>query len=132
MSINDNLRAIALLKNLQVQNLEPSKEEKQTLSKFNGWGALWEIFKPDHPEHSNLKSLLTPEEFTQAKASILNAHYTNSDIVKSMWEAVTHLGFDRGKVLEPSCGIGYFMTHAPRWNLWTAVELDPIPAQIAY
>jgi hypothetical protein len=48
MSIKDNLRAIAILKNLQIQNLEPSKEEKQTLSKFNGWGAMWEIFKPDH------------------------------------------------------------------------------------
>jgi adenine-specific DNA methylase len=131
MSINDNLRAIALLKNLQVQNLEPSKEDKQTLSKFNGWGAMWQIFKPDHPEHSNLKSLLTPEEFTQANASILNAHYTHPDIVKAVWEALTHLGFDRGKVLEPSCGIGYFMTHAPRWNLWTGIELDPIPAHIA-
>jgi type I restriction-modification system DNA methylase subunit len=132
MSINDNLRAIALLKNLQAEKREPNKEEKDTLSKFNGWGAMWQIFKPDHPDHSNLKSLLTTEEFAQANASILNAHYTHPDIIKAMWEAVTHLGFDRGKVLEPSCGIGYFMSHAPKWNLWTAVELDPIPAHIAY
>jgi hypothetical protein len=129
--IKENLQAIALLKSLQADNREPSKEEKTTLSKFNGWGAMWQIFKPDHPQHSQLKSLLTPEEFTQANASILNAHYTHTDIVKAMWAVVTHLGFDRGKVLEPSCGIGYFMTHAPRWNLWTAIELDPVPAQIA-
>ncbi len=130
--IKDNLEAIAVIKRLQTEGSEPTIKQKEILSKFNGWGAMWQIFKPDHKEHKILKALLTKEEFEAANASILNAHYTEPKIVKAMWDAVTHLGFEKGKVLEPSCGIGYFMSHAPKWNMWTAVELDPIAAQIAY
>jgi len=88
MSIKDNLRAIALLKNLQSTGKNPNDDEVEILSKFNGWGALWQVFKPDHPEHSQLKSLLTPEEFTQANASILNAHYTDPEIVRTVWDLI--------------------------------------------
>jgi hypothetical protein len=130
--IKENLEAIALLKRLQGEGIEPKSEEKEILRKFNGWGAMWQIFKPDHKDHETLKSLLTTEEFEHANASILNAYYTDSAIVKAMWDAVNYLGFDKGKVLEPSCGIGYFMSQAPKWNMWTAVEIDPIPAQISH
>jgi hypothetical protein len=91
---------------------------------------MWEIFKPDHPKHNELKFWLTESEFEAANASILNAHYTHPEIVKAVWGCVKHLGFKSGKVLEPSCGIGYFLNEQPD-NDSTAVELDPIPAAIA-
>jgi hypothetical protein len=130
MSIKDNLRAIATIKGLQSEQRKPTKDELEILEEFNGWGAMWEVFKPDHPKHNELKFWLTKEEFEAANASILNAHYTHPDIVKAVWECVKHLGFNSGKVLEPSCGIGYFINEQPD-NDWTAVELDPIPSAIA-
>jgi hypothetical protein len=126
----ENLEAIATLKRLQAENRKPNHSEQLILSKFNGWGAMWQVFKPEHPQHETLKSLLTPEEFTKANASVLNAYYTNTDIVKAVWECVKQLGFKSGKVLEPSCGIGYFLNERAD-NEWTAIELDPIPAAIA-
>jgi hypothetical protein len=131
--IKENLEAIALVKTIQAENRKPTSSEKSILSKFNGWGAMWQVFKPEHPQHEELKSLLTPEEFTKANASILNAHYTHPEIVKAVWESVKHLGFEFGFVLEPSCGTGYFMDRKIGHfrNTWTAVELDPIPAAIA-
>ncbi len=130
MSIKDNIRAIATIKGLQSEQRQPTKDEVEILKQFNGWGAMWEIFKPDHPKHNELKFWLTPEEFEAANASILNAHYTHPEIVRAVWDCVKHLGFKSGKVLEPSCGIGYFLSEQPD-NDWTAVELDPIPAAIA-
>jgi adenine-specific DNA methylase len=128
--IKENLEAIATLKTLQTENRKPTHSEQLILSKFNGWGAMWQTFKSEHPQHEALKSLLTTEEFTKANASILNAHYTHPEIVKAVWESVKHLGFKSGRVLEPSCGIGYFLNERAD-NDWTAVELDPIPAAIA-
>ena len=128
MSIKDNLQAIATLKSLQLTGKNPNADELEILSKFNGWGALWQVFKPEHPNHSLLRKFLSKEEFAQANASILTAYYTNKDVVKWIWEIVEHLGFKSGKVLEPSCGTGYFIDHVSEW---TAVELDLIPAAIA-
>ena len=131
MSIKENLQAIATVKSLQSNGRSPNAEELEMLSKFNGWGALWQVFKPEHPNNSLLRNHLTKEEFELANASILTAYYTNKDVVKWIWEIVEHLGFKSGKgqkVLEPSCGTGYFIDHVCDW---TAVELDPIPAAIA-
>jgi hypothetical protein len=128
--IKENLEAIATLKSIQAEKRKPNHAEQLILSKFNGWGAMWQVFKPEHPQYETLKSLLTPAEFSQANASVLNAYYTNTEIVKAVWDSVKQLGFKSGKVLEPSCGIGYFLNEKAH-NDWTAVELDPIPAAIA-
>jgi hypothetical protein len=130
LALPECLRAIALVKTLQTENRIPKHSEQLILSKFNGWGAMWQVFKPEHPQNGTLKSLLTPAEFRQANASVLNAYYTNPEIVKTVWNAVKQLAFKSGKVLEPSCGIGYFLNERAD-NEWTAVELDPIPAAIA-
>lgn len=134
MSIKKNLIAIALVKKLQ-ENLITlaSTEEKQILAKFNEWGAMWRVFQEDHPQHQELKSLLTPEEFSAASASTLNAHYTSPPIVDTVWKIVEHLGLGvDARILEPSCGIGYFISEKPDRGEWIGVELDPIPAAIAH
>jgi hypothetical protein len=74
--IIENLEAIALLKTLQSDRQQPTKDELEILKQFNGWGAMWEIFKPHHPKHNELKFWLTESEFEAANASILNARYT--------------------------------------------------------
>jgi len=84
IGIEQNLEAIALLKTLQARNRKPTETEKITLSKFNGWRALWQVFRPEHTDHAQLKSLLTPKEYTQPNAIILHAYKTHPEIVKAI------------------------------------------------
>ena len=128
-----NLQAINLLKLLKETGRKYANEdEKETLRGFNGWGAIWRVFNEDHPQHKKLRDLLTPEEFEAASASILNAHYTDPRVVGAIWKAIMHLGLTPNcKALEPTCGIGYFISQCPIEEVeWTAVELDPIAAAI--
>ena len=85
-------------------------------------------------EYTQLKGVLTPEEYSAARASTLNAFYTSPTVIKAMYEALGNMGLKQGNILEPSCGVGNFMGLLPESmsaaNMY-GVELDPVSGQIA-
>ena len=136
----DNHSAINLLKSLQLSGDKTTKKQLDTLAKFNGWGSCHTVFN-NNPEgwqkqaQQELKQLLGDKEFNSASESILNAHYTEPTIIKAMWDKIAGLGFTGGKVLEPSCGTGFFLGACPE-NIQSksefhAVELEKTSADIA-
>lgn len=136
----DNVNAIKLLNNLKTTGRLPSKSELITLAKFNGWGSCRSVFNinPDgwqKEAQAELQQLLGASEYSKAGESIINAHYTEPSIVKAVWFKITSLGFKSGRILEPSCGTGFFLGNAPKDVIDNseihAIELDPTPASIA-
>ena len=102
---NDNINAIKLLNQIESENRLATTEEQQELAKFTGWGGLSKVFsnnKEWEEQQSELKALLTEEEFEDAKGSTLNAFYTNSMIINNMYLGLLRLGFRGGNILEPS------------------------------
>ena len=146
---NDNIAALRELKRIEnalAQGYEPyaskynSKEESEKrLSKYCGWGGLPQVFDSRSNVWANqrttLKNLLTPEEYTAARESTLNAHYTPQVIIDAMYEAIKNMNLPRdAKILEPSCGTGNFIRRLPAaFNKAkvTGVEIDDITAKIA-
>lgn len=139
----DNVEAIKTLRRLEESGETASREDQAILAKWIGWGGLPQAFERSdgtfskgwEREAAELKALLSPEELRAAAASTRNAHYTSPEIVKAMWDAMRRLGFDGGRVLEPSVGAGNFFGLMPA-DLRTAsalhgVELDPITGGIA-
>jgi SAM-dependent methyltransferase len=105
------------------------------LARWSGWGAAPEVFDPERRAHTwardQLSRLLTPAEFAAAARNTLNAHYTDADLVRAIWDGIGQLGFTGGRVLEPGCGSGNFIGFAPAGAQVTGVELEPVTAQIA-
>ena len=133
-----NIKAIATLKQIEQENRHATPDEQHLLSQYVGWGGLPDAFDPEKPawaaEYSELKELLTPEEYAAARASTLNAHYTSPTIIKAIYEAVERMGFQTGNILEPSCGVGNFFGMLPeemRSSRLYGVELDSISGRIA-
>ena len=133
-----NIKAIATLKQIEQENRHATPEEQHLLSQYVGWGGLPDAFDPDKPawaaEYSELKELLTPEEYAAARASTLNAHYTSPTVIKAIYEAVGRMGFQNGNILEPSCGVGNFFGMLPESMAGSklyGVELDSISGRIA-
>ena len=133
-----NIKAIATLKQIEQENRQATPEEQHLLSQYVGWGGLPDAFDPEKPawaaEYSELKELLTPEEYAAARASTLNAHYTSPTVIKAIYEAVGRMGFQTGNILEPSCGVGNFFGMLPeemRSSRLYGVELDSISGRIA-
>ncbi len=133
-----NVAAIRLLKELEKENKLANTEQQQILSKYVGWGGLAEAFDSQNEkwtkEYAELKEILTPEEYTLAKASTLNAHYTSTVVIKAMYQAVEHMDLKFKNILEPSCGIGNFFGLAPQSLKDVSmygVELDSITGRIA-
>ncbi|UOG23663.1 hypothetical protein MTX80_22845 (plasmid) [Gordonia amicalis] len=110
--------------------------EQQVLSQWSGWGAAPDIFDPNKPdwaaERTQLRELLSAEDYDSARRSTLNAHYTDPRLVSAMWDALRDAGFAGGRVLEPGCGSGTFMAMAPEGAVMVGVEKDPMTAQIAH
>ena len=133
-----NLNAIQLLKHLEADGLQASPEQQQVLSRYVGWGGLPDAFDESKPgwasEYQALKAALTLEEYTAARASTLNAHYTSPTVIRAIYEAVGNIGFQTGNILEPSMGIGNFFGMLPE-NMQSSrlygVELDSITGRIA-
>ena len=133
-----NLDAIHLLKELEQDNRQASAEEQEILSQYVGWGGLADAFderKTDWAsEFQELSAALTPEEYADARASTLNAHYTSPTVIRAIYNAVEQLGFHTGNILEPSMGVGNFFGMLPdsmaESNLY-GVELDSISGRIA-
>ena len=133
-----NLNAIQLLKHLEAEGLQASPEQQQVLSRYVGWGGLPDAFDASKPswasEYQALKAAFTPEEYTAARASTLNAHYTSPTVIRAIYEAVENMGFQTGNILEPSMGIGNFFGMLPenmRGSRLYGVELDSITGRIA-
>lgn len=134
-----NIAAIKLLKQIETENRSASPEEQEILSKYVGWGGMaQEVFSGNNAkwakEHAELKELLTDEEYTAARGSSLNAHYTTPTVINAIYKALDNMGFKKGKVLEPSMGVGNFFGCMPekmRDSQLYGVELDSITGRIA-
>ena len=133
-----NMEAIRLLKELEQDQRLATPEEQEVLSRYVGWGGIPQAFEERNSawaeEYTQLKGVLTPEEYSAARASTLNAFYTSPTVIKAMYEALGNMGLKQGNILEPSCGVGNFMGLLPE-NMSAAnmygVELDPVSGQIA-
>lgn len=136
---NRNVTAIQLLKKIEEENLNITKDEQQVLSEYVGWGGIPEAFDKNNSswsqEYEQLKNLLTEEEYQNAIGSVLNAHYTQPVVINAMYTALSELGFSGGKILEPAAGVGNFIGCAPEniadRSFFTAVEIDSISGRIA-
>lgn len=137
--ISDNLRSIRLLQELQSTKREVTHEDRTTLLKYCGWGGLARLFTPDGStrhgmadQRDELQSLTSETEFDQMRSSITTAYFTDPTVVAAMWQIVRQLGFQGGRILEPSAGVGHFLAGMPsevsKRSEVTAVELDPISA----
>ena len=133
-----NMEAIQLLKELEQDQRLATSEEQEVLSRYVGWGGIPQAFEERNSawaeEYTQLKGVLTPEEYSAARASTLNAFYTSPTVIKAMYEALGNMGLKQGNILEPSCGVGNFMGLLPESmsaaNMY-GVELDPVSGQIA-
>lgn len=133
-----NIVAIQLLKKCEDENRNATPEEQEILSRYVGWGGLADAFDETkaawETEYLELKTVLTPEEYAAARASTLNAHYTQPIVIESMYQVLENLGFTKGNILEPSMGVGNFFGMLPE-NLNQSklygVELDSISGRIA-
>lgn len=133
-----NVAAIKLLKHLEETTGQATPEQQEVLSRYVGWGGLADAFDSDKSawaaEYSELKELLTPEEYAAARASTLNAHYTSPTVIRAIYEAVEKMGFRTGNILEPSMGVGNFFGMLPESMAGSrlyGVELDSISGRIA-
>ena len=133
-----NLEAIRTLGMIEKENRRATQQEQEILSRYVGWGGIPQAFDPNNSawgnEYAELKAALTETEYESARASTLNAHYTSPTVIKAVYQAIGNLGFRRGNILEPSCGIGNFfgllpedMADSKRYG----VELDAITGRIA-
>ena len=133
-----NMDAINLLKELEFDGRQATPEEQDVLSKYVGWGGLADAFDESKDnwkdEFAELYATLSPEEYTAARASTLNAHYTSPTVIKAIYEAVGSMGFQTGNILEPAMGVGNFFGLLPQemqGSRLYGVELDSITGRIA-
>ena len=129
-----NIRAIQLLNKLDAANRLATPTEQRVLADYVGWGGLSEFFKEDNPHYTELKAVLSDEEYASARESTLTAFYTPSVVIKAVYSALENMHFQTGNVLEPSCGIGNFMGLVPEsmnGAKFYGVELDSISGRIA-
>ena len=133
-----NIEAIRTLQTLENENRNATPKEQEILSQYVGWGGLADAFDPDKDswarEYTQLKELLTPEEYAAARASTLNAHYTSPTVIRAIYDAVEQMGFQTGNILEPSMGVGNFFGMLPESMAGSklyGVELDSITGRIA-
>ncbi len=129
-----NLRVIETLRVLDSQDRYATSDEQQIIAAWSGWGALPGMFADDPElatERAALSQLLDPVEWAQARASTLNAHYTDPAVSQAIWDALERAGFSGGRVLEPGCGAGVFIGQAPASAVTVGVECDPITARAA-
>ena len=133
-----NIEAIRLLQTLDAEQRQATAEEQEVLSRYVGWGGIPQAFDEKNAdwakEYAELKSLLPADEYSEARASTLNAFYTSPTVIKAMYKALSNMGLSKGNVLEPSCGVGNFMGLVPESmeNIkMYGVELDSVSGSIA-
>ena len=133
-----NIEAIRTLEQIEGENRTVTPEEQKILSQYVGWGGLADAFDESKSawagEYQELKSLLSEQEYASARESTLNAHYTSPVIIRSIYQALENMGFEKGNVLEPAMGIGNFFGMLPekmQESRLYGVELDGITGRIA-
>ena len=133
-----NIEAIRTLFQLEQEHRGATAEEQQVLSQYVGWGGLADAFDPGKDswakEYAELKGLLSEDEYSAARSSTLNAHYTSPTVIRGIYNAVEHMGFRSGNILEPSMGVGNFFGMLPdsmAGSRLYGVELDSITGRIA-
>ena len=133
-----NIEAIRTLFKLEEEHRGATAEEQQVLSQYVGWGGLADAFDPNKEnwsaEYTQLKGLLSEDEYAAARASTLNAHYTSPTVIRGIYDAVEKMGFQAGNILEPSMGVGNFFGMLPDSmadSRLYGVELDSITGRIA-
>lgn len=135
----NNIAAIKILKQTEAENRAATPEEQGQLSLYSGWGGLANAFESDNDkwknEYSELKGLLTDEEYTAARSTVLDSFYTDTAIVDSIYEVIRNAGFEDGNILEPAIGVGNFFGRLPeelrdKVNLY-GVEKDSLSGRIA-
>jgi len=133
-----NIEAIKTLFQLEQEHRGATAEEQQVLSQYVGWGGLADAFDPNKDEwakeYTELKGLLSEDEYAAARSSTLNAHYTSPTVIRGIYDAVERMGFRSGNILEPSMGVGNFFGMLPdtmQDSRLYGVELDSITGRIA-
>ena len=133
-----NMDAIHLLKQLETEGRAATVGEQEVLSRYTGWGAIPDAFDESKgdwaKEYAELKAALTPEEYEAARGSTLNAHYTSPTVIRAIYDALDNMGFEGGRILEPSMGVGNFFGLLPNSmsnSQLYGVELDSITGRIA-
>ncbi|MFR8866245.1 MAG: helicase, partial [Faecalibacterium prausnitzii] len=133
-----NIEAIRTLFKLEEEHRGATAEEQQVLSQYVGWGGLADAFDPGKDswakEYAELKGLLSEDEYSAARSSTLNAHYTSPTVIRGIYDAVERMGFRSGNILEPSMGVGNFFGMLPTSmadSRLYGVELDSITGRIA-
>lgn len=135
----NNITAIKVLKQIETEYRTATLEEQKQLSLYSGWGGLANAFESDNDkwknEYSELKELLTDDEYTAARSSVLDAFFTDSVIIDSIYKVMQNAGFKGGNILEPAMGIGNFFGRLPselRENSKLyGVEKDSLSGRIA-
>lgn len=139
-----NITAIRTLKSIEKRMADggphANGEEQENLAQYSGWGGLSDAFEPNkdswHSEYTELKSLLTEEEYAAARSSTLTAFYTPPEVIDAMYTALRKMGVGAGTILEPSMGVGAFFgqshsyLYEPTTRLF-GVELDSLTGRIA-
>ena len=135
---NANVAAVETLKNIESEGRTATPEEQKILSGYTGWGAIPQAFDPNNfdwkNEYEKLKTVLDDAEYSDARRSTLNAHYTSPVVINAIYEGLANLGFEKGKILEPAMGIGNFFGVMPenmRGSELYGVELDDLTGRIA-
>ncbi len=133
-----NIEAIRTLEKVESENRIATRSEQQILSQYVGWGGLADAFDESKSawagEYQQLKELLSSQEYASARESTLNAHYTSPAIIRSIYDTLNRMGFEKGNVLEPAMGIGNFFGMLPekmQESRLYGVELDGITGRIA-
>lgn len=139
-----NITAIRTLKSIEKRMADggphANGEEQEILAQYSGWGGLSDAFEPNkdswHSEYTELKSLLTEEEYAAARSSTLTAFYTPPEVIDAMYTTLRKMGVGAGTILEPSMGVGAFFgqshsyLYEPTTRLF-GVELDSLTGRIA-
>ncbi len=129
-----NIAAISTLKQIESEDRLANGDEQKILSKYTGWGGLSEYFDERNGRYLELKNLLTEEEYISERASSLTSFYTAPEIIEGIYKALSQMGFERGNVLEPSCGIGNFIGMLPdsmKESKVYGVEIDSVSGRIS-
>ena len=134
----NNMAAIHLLHELELEHRLATPEEQEVLARYVGWGGLSMAFDENNAawaqEFKELNASLSPEEYRAAMESTLTAFYTPPVVIKAMYEALDHMGFSGGTILEPSCGTGNFFGLLPdrmAGSTLHGVEIDSLTGRIA-
>ena len=135
-----NVTAIRLLYQLEAEDRAPTPDEAETLTRYTGWGGLPQAFNLEQKDDgwrdraADLQTQMSQADFDSARASTNNAHYTPIEVIDAVWAAVRRMGFTGGRVVEPGCGVGYFIGAMPEeltaTSQVTAIEVDRVSAAI--